>query len=48
MRHLSIMWEGEGARVMVLGPLVSISSQIAVPFHFPYIVLDGRIAFFFF
>jgi hypothetical protein len=47
-RHLSIMWEGERAGAMMSGPLISGSSQTAAPFQFPFIVLEGRVAFFLF
>jgi hypothetical protein len=33
---------------MVSGPLISVSCQTALPFQFPYIVLNGRVAFFYF
>jgi hypothetical protein len=45
MRHLSVMRE-EGAGAMMSGPLVSSSSQTTMPFQSPFIVLDGRGAFF--
>jgi hypothetical protein len=46
MRCLSITWE-EGAVAMMSGPLVNGSSQNAIPFQFPFIVLlHGRGTFF--
>jgi hypothetical protein len=41
------MWEGERAGAMMSGPLISGSSQTAAPFQFPFIVLEGRVAFFY-
>jgi hypothetical protein len=48
MCRLSITRGGEGAGAMVSDPLIRINSQTAEPFQFPYIVLDGRVAFFYF
>jgi hypothetical protein len=42
------MREGEGAGAMMSGPLINGSSQTVAPFQFPFIVLDGRVAFFYF
>jgi hypothetical protein len=41
MCHLSITREGEWAGAMVLGPHISVSSQTAAPFQFPYIFING-------
>jgi hypothetical protein len=45
-RCLSFTREGEGAGAMMLGPLISDNSQTAVPFQFPFIILDGQVTFF--